>query len=302
MTTQAPSRPIPNTSKNLGSATLASAMAQRGLAYQQNKDYESALKDFNRIIGSYPQTPERELALQQKALILGQQKDYKGMTETFGTLLDAYPKSTGAGQRTLDRLGGLEEKDYKGAIERLEAARKLDPAIRRARGLAHCPLLLLPPRDRAPCGARSPKTGFDHSSEITRWLGRKSFEEGDFSAAEQYLLPVVRDSKDVDPAVLIELAEAQIRLGKFREACLTSQNTLNLPGNRSRGRGGCKPGPLSPSRKNYDEASKLCDESLLLQPGRQPQRGGDACSPVKSPLPEEITTGRRPLYDRRRPL
>ena len=255
--------------KNPGSATLASAMAQRGLAYQQNKDYESALKDFNRIIGSYPQTPERELALQQKALILGQQKDYKGMTETFGTLLDAYPKSTGAGQANFwIGWAAFEEKDYKGAIERLEAARKLDPAQYGERAALRIVLCYYYLQDRAALRRTiAENKDLTIPAEITRWLGRKSFEEGDFSAAEQYLLPVVRDSKDVDPAVLIELAEAQIRLGKFREASPNVAKYLESAREPfARARGLQAQAAVSLAEKNYDEASKLCDESLLLQP------------------------------------
>ena len=43
----------------------------------------------------------------------------------------------------------------------------------------------------------SENKGLNIPAEITRWLGRKSFEEGDYAATEQYLLPVVKDAKDV---------------------------------------------------------------------------------------------------------
>ena len=104
--------------KNAGSATLPSAIAQRGLAFQQNKDYDrraQGLRSDHRHLSR--SAPERELALQQKALVLGQQKDYKGMTATFRKLLEDYPKTSAAGQANFwIGWAAFEDKDYKGAI------------------------------------------------------------------------------------------------------------------------------------------------------------------------------------------
>ena len=78
---------------------------------------------------------------------------------------------------------------------------------------------------------------------------------------------MVSDSKDVDPAVLIELAEAQIRLGKFREASPNVAKYLESAREPfARARGLQAQAAVSLAEKNYDEASKLCYESLLLQP------------------------------------
>ena len=173
--------------KNAGSSTLPSAIAQRGLAYQQNKDYDPALKDFDRIIDAYPVVPERELAFQQKALVLGQQQDYKGMTETFDKLLEAYPKSSAAGQANFwIGWAAFEEKDYKSAIQRLETARKLDAAQYGERAALRIILCYYYLQD-VPALQRTiaENKGLNIPVEITRWLGRKSFEEGDFAAAEQ---------------------------------------------------------------------------------------------------------------------
>ena len=258
--------------KNAGSSTLPSAIAQRGLAYQQNRDYDPALKDFDRIVDAYPDAPERELALQQKALVLGQQKDYKGMTQTFGKLLEAYPKSSAAGQANFwIGWAAFEEKDYKGAIQRLETAIKLDAAQYGERAALRIILCYYYLQDR-PALRRTiaENKGLNIPVEITRWLGRKSFEEGDFSAAEQYLLPVVKDSKNVDPAVLIELAEAEIQLGKTREAApIVAQYLEAAREPHSRARGLQAKAAVSLGEKNFDEAAKLCDESLLLQPEGQ---------------------------------
>jgi TolA-binding protein len=255
--------------KNPGSPTLPSAIAQRGLAHQQNKEYDAALRDFDQIIDSYTNAPERELALQQKALVLGQQKDYKGMTATFAKLLEAYPKSSAAGQANFwIGWAAFEEKDYKRATEYLETARKLDAPQYGDRAtlriiLCYYYLQDLPSLRRA----IAENKGLNVPAEITRWLGRKSFDEGDFAAAEQYLLPVVKDAKNADPMVLIELAEAQIRLGKTREAAPFVTQFLEAahePYSRSRGLQAMA--SVSLDKKDFDEAAKLCDESLLLQP------------------------------------
>ena len=103
--------------------------------------------------------------------------------------------------------------------------------------------------------------------EITRWLGRKSFEESDFAAAERYLLPVLKDPKNADPAVLIELAEAQIQLGKTREAePVVAQYLEAAREPYSRSRGLQAQAAVFLGKKEFDEAAKVCDESLLLQP------------------------------------
>lgn len=255
--------------KNSDSPTLPSAIAQRGLAFQQNKDYDAALKDFGRIIDSYPDAPERELAMQQRALVLGQQQDYKGMTTAFRKLLEEYPKSAAAGQANFwIGWAAFEDKDYKGAIESLEAAGKLDAAQYGERANLRIILCYYYLEDR-PALTRTiaANKGLNVPVEITRWLGRKSFEDGDFAAAEGYLLPVLKDPKNADPAVLIELAEAQIQLGKTREAAPVVDRYLEAAREPySRARGLQAKAAVSLGKKEFDEAAKLCDESLLLQP------------------------------------
>ncbi|HEY5740962.1 MAG TPA: tetratricopeptide repeat protein [Terrimicrobiaceae bacterium] len=255
--------------KNANSPTLPSAIAQRGLAYQQNKEYNSALKDFDRIIETYPESSERELALQNKALVLGQQEDYKGMTAVFRKLLSDYPKSPAAGQANFwIGWASFEEKDYKGAIENLETAGKLDPAQYGERAALRIILCYYYLQDRAALTRIiADNKSLNVPVEITRWLGRKSFDDGDFAATEQYLLPVVKDAKHVEPTVLIELAEAQIQLGKTKEAAPVVTQYLEMAREPySRARGLQAKAAVVLGKKDFEEAGKLCDESLLLQP------------------------------------
>src|SRR5438552_4920080 len=70
---------------------VPAALAQRALAYEQDKKYDAALSDLNTILTKYPSAHEREATLQLKALILGQQDNTKSMVETFRQLLKDFP-------------------------------------------------------------------------------------------------------------------------------------------------------------------------------------------------------------------
>ena len=66
---------------------------------------------------------------------------------------------------------------------------------------------------------------------------------------------------------MIELAEAQIQLGKTREAAPIVAQYLEVAREPySRARGLQAKAAVSLGQKDFDEAAKLCDESLLLQP------------------------------------
>lgn len=250
------------------SPTVPSALIQRGMANKDNKDYAAAMKDFDLLIEKYKGS-EKELAMQQKALILGQQQDYKGMIAIFKQLLADYPKSTAAGQANFwIGWAAFEEKDYKAALENLQLARKLDPAQYGERSVLRIILCYYYLEDRAALV----KTIADNKNvavpvEITRWLGRKSFDEGDYASAERFLLPVMKDPKSAEPEVLIELAEAQIRQGRTSDATPVVTKYLESARDpRSRARGLQAQAAIAMAAKDYENANRLCDESLLLQP------------------------------------
>jgi TolA-binding protein len=249
-------------------ADTASAQLQRGLASQQIKDYPAAMKDFDFLIEK-KKGPEREIALQQKALILGQQQDYKGMTAAFQQLLTDYPKSAGTAQANFwIGWANFENKDYPAAIKNLEIASKLDAAQYGERAALRIILCYYYLQDRAALQkALAANKNLNVPVEITRWLGRKSFEEGDYEAAEQGLLPVVKNGSAAEPDVLIELAEAQIRLGKNREAAEHVTKYLETARDpRSRARGLLASGAVALSSRDFAGATKLAEEAIQLQP------------------------------------
>ncbi len=250
-----------------GSSAL-NAVIQRGLARQELKDYDGALKDFNSIIDNNKDAKERELAIQQKALIEGQQQDYKTMAATFKQLLAEYPKTSAAGQANFwIGWAAYENKDYAGAIPSLDAARKLDPQYADRATLRIILSYYYQQDTDALKQALKDNPKVQVPAEINRWLGRKSFEEGDYATAERNLLPVVTEGKTAEPDALIELAEAQIRLGKAGAASPHVANYLKVARDpASRARGLIAQGRIALAAKQYDDAQRLDEEALLLQP------------------------------------
>jgi len=106
----------------------APALAQLATLRQEDRDFEGALADFEKLSSDYPKAPERELALQQKALLLGQLKRNDAMAEAFAQLLKDYPASKAAPQAHYwTGWAAFESKDYAKALTELKTARKGDP-------------------------------------------------------------------------------------------------------------------------------------------------------------------------------
>lgn len=247
----------------------STALAQRALAKQESKAFESAIEDFDSLAAKYPGTQEHELALQQKALILGQQQKYPEMAKAFDELLAKFPKSAAAGQANF-WLGwaDFEQKEYAKAIERLTAARTLDPGQYGERStlriiLAH---YYLEDRDAVLREAAGYKGG-NLPSEISLWLASKSVDDGDYAKAESLLLPLTANPAALPPDAWIQLAECQIRLGKFRDARGPAEKFLESardPATRSRAL--LARAKIQLGLKQFAAASADVEEALLLQP------------------------------------
>jgi len=247
----------------------ATALAQRAVSKQQSKQFDAAIEDFDRIASKYPGSKEHELALQQKALIFGQEKKYPEMAEAFGKLLEDFPRSAAAGQANF-WLGwaAFEQKDYKKAIESLEAARKLDGKDYGERATLRIILAHYYLEDRgAVLREAGAYKGGNLPSEITLWLASHCIDEGNDAKAESLLLPLTANPAALPPDAWIQLAECQIRLGKFQAAAGPVEKYLETAreaGTRSRAL-------LARARvrlglKKFPEASADADEAMLLQP------------------------------------
>jgi len=247
----------------------STALAQRALAKQESKAFESAIEDFDALSAKYPGTKEHELALQQKALILGQQQKYPEMAQAFDKLLAEFPKSAAAGQANF-WLGwaDFEQKEYARAIERLTSARSLDPGQYGERATLRIILAQYYLENReAVLREASGYKGGNLPSEISLWLASKFVDDGEYAKAEALLLPLTSNPAALPPDAWIQLAECQIRLGKFRDARGPAEKFLETardPATRSRAL--LARAKIQLGLKQFAAASADVSEALLLQP------------------------------------
>jgi TolA-binding protein len=254
---------------------LPAALAQRALAYEQDKNYNAALFDLNTIITKYPGAHEREAALQLKALILGQQDNAKGMVETFRQLLKEFPKSSVAAQAQY-YIGktAFEAKDYKTAMAAFNAARQLNKE--QYYNLASLRLILCQfyLKDRSALTkevnnfmANSPAVNVP--PEVLEWLGIEYYNEKNYEAAAKYLtaLGKIDNRGSVKPDFLFYLGDAATKLKNLTEAEDAFGKYLQTAKD-SAGKakvllalGAIKIGAHKP-----DDAQKIAEQIMVLQP------------------------------------
>ncbi len=247
---------------------IAPALAQRGLARQQLKEFQPAIADFQKVIDDYPKAAERELSIQQRALILGQLEDYPAMKIAFAQLLSEYPQSKGAAQAEYwIGWADFEQKNYAEALTHLKRARELDPASFGDRAGLRIALCYYYTEDRAALQAEVSKLGPELVPvDVHRWLGLRSAQESDFASAEKSL-EFVAKSGSADPESLIVLAESQNALGKNKEAIDSVKIFLEKTQEPSaRARGLLAIAEANRGLKEYEAALESVNEALLLQP------------------------------------
>jgi len=254
---------------------VPAALAQRALAYEQDKNYDAALSDLNTILTRYPSAQEREATLQLKALILGQQENTKGMVDTFRQLLKEFPKSSVAAQaQYYIGKAAFEAKDYKTALKALNAARQLNK--QQYYNLASLRLILCQfyLRDRPALTkevnefmANSPSVNVP--PEVLEWLGIEYYNEKNYEAASKYLSALARmDNRgSVKPDFLFYLGDAATKLKKLSEAEDALGKYLQVakdPAGKAKALialGAIKIGIHKP-----DDAQKIAEEIMVLQP------------------------------------
>ena len=254
------------------------ALAQRAMAYQQDKNYDVALADLNAILTKYPGAHEREAALQQKALILGQQGNGKGMSDTFRQLLKEFPKSTVAAQAQF-YIGkaAFEAKDYKGAIPALNTARKLNKEQYYDVATVRIVSSYFYLKDRKALTsevdsfmATNPNAAIP--VDILQWLGAENYKEKNYGVAEKYLsaLGKLENSSSVKPDIWFYLGDTESRLKNFEAAENAYGRYLQGatdPAGKAKvllALGAAKIGAHKP-----DDAQKIAEEIMTLQPEGQ---------------------------------
>ena len=256
---------------------VPAVLAQRALAYEEDKNYNAALVDLNTILGKYPGAHEREAALQLKALILGQQENTKTMVETFRQLLKEFPKSSVAAQaQYYIGKAAFEAKDYKTAMTALNAARQLNKE--QYYNLASLRLILCQfyLKDRAALTkevnsfmAQSRNGGMNVPPEVLESLGIEYYKEKNYEAAEKYLsaLGKIDNRGSIKPDFLFYLGDAATKLKNLPESEEAFGKYLQVakdPAGKAKvllALGAVKIGVHKP-----DDAQKIAEEIMTLQP------------------------------------
>jgi TolA-binding protein len=257
------------------SPQVPAALAQRSLAYEQDRNYNAALSDLNTILTKYPDVHEREAALQLKALILGQQDNTKGMVDTFRQLLKEFPRSSVAAQaQYYIGKAAFEAKDYKTATTALNAARQL--SREQYYNLASLRLILCqfylknrPALIKEVNDFMTNSPNVNVPPEVLEWLGIEYYNERNYETAEKYLsaLAKIGNLGNVKPDFLFYLGDASTRLKNLPEAEDAFGKYLQIakdPAGKAKvllALGAVKIGVHKP-----DDAQKIAEEIMVLQP------------------------------------
>jgi len=212
-------------------AKVPTALAQRGSAQMQLRQYLAAQKDFAELTAKYPKAKEREFGLENLALIYGQLGDQARMSDTFEMLLKEFPESA-AQAKAHYWIGrtAFEAKNYKKAAPHLDQARKLDKEQffeRSSLALMAC-LYNLEDVDATEKEVEFYKANGGKAatpSDIIRWLGQKSFERGQYERTEKFLPELVMRKEAAGDDYLL-LARSRAKMGKFRDAVDSFDNYL----------------------------------------------------------------------------
>lgn len=253
----------------------STALMQRALAYQENKNYDAALADLTTLLANFPKAREREAALQQKALILGQQDDAKGMAAAFRQLLKEYPKSAVAAQaHYYIGKASFDAKDYEKAIPELELARKLDK--NQYYNLATLRIIssYFYLKDRQSLAHEvddfmAANSGTKVPAEILEWLGIESYNEKSYEAAARYLTALSESENlaSMKPDFWFYLGDAQSKQQNYPGAETAFEKYLAAatdPAGKAKvllALGAVKIGAHKP-----EEAQKIAEEIMKLQP------------------------------------
>lgn len=257
------------------SPQMPSALTQRALAYQENKDYSAALSDLSILLAKYPQAKEREAALQQKALILGQQDNSKGMADAFRQLLKEFPKSSVAAQANY-YIGkaAFDAKDYKAAIAPLDTARRMNQEQYYSLATLRIISAFFYSKDRSALTNEVNeflKTNADGKvpAEILEWLGVEYYNEKNYAAAEKYftLLGQSASLGSVKPDFWFYLADSETKLKNFVQAEAAYEKYLQVATDpAAKAKTLLALGATKIAAHKPDDAQKIAEEIMSLQP------------------------------------
>lgn len=256
------------------SPQVPSALLQRAIAYQEQKNYDAAIADFDGLLKSYPKLKEREFVLQQKALILAEKQNLPAMADTFRQLLKEFPKTAAAAQANY-HIGraAFDQKDYKGAIGPLDTARKLNKEQYGGVATTRILVALLNLKDRAALtrevDAVLAANNVTVPPEVLYWLGLEYYGENNYQLAERYLAALAKSDNlgNVKPEFWFYLAEAESHLQKYAEADTAYQRYLQVAQDpAAKAKVLLALGATKIAEHKPDEAQRIAEEIMQLQP------------------------------------
>ena len=252
------------------------ALILRGMAYQQLKKYDAALKDFTEVADDHKDAKEREAAMTQRALILGAQNDPKGMIEAFHALLKEYPNTptdvTALAHYSMANAAFNDLKDYSTALAEFDAARRADPKGYGTKCSLMAILCEYQLKDKAKLAAdidtyQKAKPVTPVPSTILGWLGQQEADDKNYAAAEPHLAAAVA-APGSTPELTLALARARLGLEKWDGALEAAQKYLTTVTNDpdERAQGLLAQAEAQVGLKQYEPAQKAIDDTLYIQP------------------------------------
>ena len=252
----------------------AKALIQRGMAYQQLKNYGSALQDFTEVMNDHKDAKEREAAMAQRAVILGAQNETRGMIEAFRSLLKEYPGTEMAGlaHYSIATTAFSDLKDYATALSEFDAARKAAPKDYGPKASLMMILCEYQLKDKAKLAVdveayqkAKPVTAVPPT--ILGWLGQQEFEDKNYAAAEEHLSAII-GSPGIAPEEFLSLAQARLNLQKWDGALEAAGKYLSAIASEpdARALGLLVQGEAQLGLQQYAEAAKSVEETVYIQP------------------------------------
>ncbi|MEK0451346.1 MAG: hypothetical protein RL088_3614 [Verrucomicrobiota bacterium] len=250
----------------------ATALAERGEARKQLKQFSAALKDFEELTTKYPKAKEREFGLENLALLHSQLGDNTKMAATFEILLRDFPE-TRAKAKASHWIGwsAMETKDFKKAITYFRMARDADRKLYFDRDTLATIICAYNLDDWKTVESeiefyRKEGGKQEVPTDIVRGLAQQGYKAGSFDKVEQ-IIPGIILKKEATPDDFILLARSRVKLGKFNDAVDSYNSYLALVKDPVPRAGGllekCDAQILGGM---LDEARKTAEEGLSFAP------------------------------------
>ena len=254
-------------------AKVPTALAERGDARKQLKQYSAAQKDFEELTKKHPKAKEREFGLENLALIYSQLGDNAKMAEAFEILLRDFPE-TPAKAKASHWIGqaAMEAKDYKKAIVFFRISREADAKLYFDRDTLAAIICAYNLDDYTTVEVeiatyKKAEGKTDIPTEIVRGLAQNHYKSGAYGKVEEYI-PAIILKKEATPDDFLILARARVKLGKFKDAVDSYNSFLSLVKDPVPRAGGLlekcdaqiKGGLLDDARKTADEGLSFAPE------------------------------------------